>query len=117
MKKTIILILTFCFLFGCASINPYNVPDGKGAYLKNRIEYKGEARYSYFFLAAGEKDFWQGWTTPAGKAIYKIPSGTTNLALMVVYTPDIRPGYALEDQYRIKRSLGLDVASWEALSI
>ena len=101
MKKTIILILTFLFLVSCASINPYNVPEGNGAYLKNRIEYRGKARYSYFFLAAGEKDFWPGWTTPGGKAVYKIPSGKMVLRQMIVYTPDVRPGYAREDQYQI----------------
>ena len=101
MKKTIIYFLTFLFLVSCSSINPYQVPEGKGAYLKNRIEYKGKARYSYFFLSAGKEELWPGWITPQGKAIYKIPSGRMVLRLKIVYTPDVRPGYALEDQYEI----------------
>ena len=72
MKKSILTIITFFFIGSCLSINPYNEPEGKGAYLKNRIEYKGKARYSYFFVSAGKKGFSPGLITPEGKAIYKI---------------------------------------------
>ena len=101
MKNTIVLSFIFFFLASCASINPHNVPEGKGAYLKNRIEFEGKARYSYFFIGAGQKELWPGWTTPGGKAVYKIPPGKMALKLKIVYTPDARPGYALEDQYEI----------------
>ena len=101
MKKTILAIIAFFFIGSCLSINPYNEPDGKGAYLKNRIEYKGKARYSYFFVSAGKKGFSPGLITPEGKAIYKIPSGKMALRLKIVYTPEARSGFFLEDQYEI----------------
>ena len=101
MKRTLLAISTFSFLVSCLSINPYNEPEGKGAYLKNRIEYKGKARYSYFFVSAGKKGFSPGLITPEGEAVYKIPSGKMGLRLKIVYTPKARSGISLEDQYEI----------------
>ena len=90
VKKLILLIIAFSFLAGCSSINPYNVPEGKGAYLKNRVESIGKATSVYLFksvvTSTGEESFFHGANTPAeGEETYKIPSGTMTLGLKILY--------------------------------
>lgn len=95
------LILQFAVLSACASTNPYDVPGGEGALLKNRIVYEGSARYSLFFLYAGGKRLDPDATTPAGQATYKIPSGEMEFRLLINYAPKVRTRFGVEDQYEI----------------
>jgi hypothetical protein len=92
MKKILLLITASLFLISCASINPYDIPEGQGAYLKNRAEQKGKAKYIYAFNDAvtteGKKSFEPDSTTAEKDAIYKIPSGEVTLGLRILYSPE-----------------------------
>jgi hypothetical protein len=78
----------FLFIVGCAAVNPYNVPEGEGAYLKNRREIRGNASLWYYFssvrIANGEQrrlsSFWRDTDE-----IFEIPSGEVYLDLTIVY--------------------------------
>ena len=79
---------------------PYIGPEGPGAYLQNRFESRGQARFFYFFEFAGKENL-----SPKGinfaadpspaiyktnspyDAVYKIPPGQTVVGVRVVYTP------------------------------
>ena len=95
MNKIILLIVASLFLTSCASVNPYNVPEGEGAYLKNRIEYKGKSTYVYLFVdaatSAGRKGFDYTSDVADHDSIYRIPSGEIALGLTIKYFPKSRP--------------------------
>ncbi len=74
-------------LASCASEPPlYIAPDGAGAYLQNRFEARGQARFKYYFEYAGKEDL-----SPRGidstEATYKIPPGQTVVGVRIIYTP------------------------------
>jgi len=76
------------FLVGCATVNPFNVPEGDGTYLKNREEIRGNTILRYYFssamIANGEQmrlsSFWRGTDE-----IFEIPSGEVYLGLKISY--------------------------------
>jgi hypothetical protein len=78
----------FLFLVSCASVNPYNVSEGDGAYLKNREEIRGKTILRYYFssvkIANGEPmrlySFWKDTDE-----IFEIPSGEVYLGLKINY--------------------------------
>jgi hypothetical protein len=78
----------FLFLVGCAAVNPFNVPEGDVAYLKNREEIRGNTILRYYFssamIANGEQkrlsSFWRGTDE-----IFEIPSGEVYLGLKIHY--------------------------------
>ena len=89
MKKLILLIVSLCFITSC--INPYNVTEGEGAYLKNRKELRGKSKYIFWFssavTSAGDKTFGPGLTTAKYDAVYTIPSGEILLIFYAYYYP------------------------------
>lgn len=104
--KNILLILAALFLVSCASVNPYEVPEGEGAYLKNWKEVKGESEFDYVFKDAvttkGKKRFEHDQYT--ANNIYKIPSGEITLGLVIYYYPEgmsVRKFFSLAPQYHI----------------
>lgn len=109
MNKLRFLIVASLFLTSCASVNPYNVPEGTGSYLKNREEYKGKSYFVYLFQDAvtsvGKKSFEPDATTWAYDAIYKIPSGDIKVGLKILYYPKEGPvssvGEAIGTSFKI----------------
>ncbi|TNF92922.1 MAG: hypothetical protein EP297_12890 [Gammaproteobacteria bacterium] len=96
MSKILLLIIAFLFLASCASVNPYNVPEGQGAYLLNTGQRHGGAKYIYEFTSAvtskGKEYFFSDSAAIAKKdVIYKIPSGKMTLGLKILYFPDAGP--------------------------
>ena len=88
MPKLFIILVTL-FLISCASTNPYNVPEGKGAYLKNSKRMKGQTTLFYRFINGRTTDgksvqFFEG-NEAKDKVIYKIPSGNITLGLSILY--------------------------------
>jgi hypothetical protein len=74
---------------GCASKPRYLEPEGDSAYLQNRIESQGQARFVYLFEYANGLDISPSdWTLkmPA-KITSKIYPGETVVGVQVVYTP------------------------------
>lgn len=76
------------FLVGCAAVNPYDVPEGDGAYLKNRKEIRGNATLRYYFssarIANGEQMHLSSFWRDTGE-IFLIPSGEVHLGLKINY--------------------------------
>ncbi len=92
MKKSIALIIAFLYLASCASINPYNLAEGEGAYLKNRQEHIGKAKFIYLFndaiTSTGKKSFDPDINTAEWDTIYNVPSGELTLGLRIIYFPE-----------------------------
>jgi hypothetical protein len=78
-------IIVFTLLTACASTNPYNVPEGEGAYVRNRMVAQGRASFSYLFTAVGDEQFAPKVTTI--NARYKIPPGENVLSVQIQYGP------------------------------
>lgn len=97
---------------GCATTSPYFPAHGEGAMLKNRLEHRGGARLSFFYVSVDSRELKPGWTTAESDAAYSIPDGPVRLELKVVYTPMARSGFAsaLNEYYMIHvfRSTSLD---------
>lgn len=95
MKKALLIFFAVCFLSGCASINPFEVPQGEGAYLKNREEFKGQSYFVYDFINASTikdyKSFEPDATTATYDAVYQIPSEEMTIALKILYYPKRGP--------------------------
>jgi len=77
----------FLLVTNCTSAPPpYVGPEGQGAYLQNRFEARGQARFKYYFQYSGREDL-----SPRGidstDAIYKIPPGETVVGVRIIYTP------------------------------
>ena len=92
MKKSLFLLVAVSFLItGCVSLNrynPYNLPAGKGAHLKNRKVSRGKARYSFRFLSAGGRSLTNTFVVNPYGVAYRIPSGEITLKLKIVYIPN-----------------------------
>ncbi|MDH3432134.1 MAG: hypothetical protein OEQ14_19225 [Gammaproteobacteria bacterium] len=90
-------------LVGCAGTNAHVPPDAAGATLQNRIEHRGQARLSFFYVSVDSGALKPGWTTAESVAAYRIPAGPARLELKVVYTPRARGGFAsaLNEYYLI----------------
>lgn len=103
IKLLILLIVSSLFITGC--INPYNIPEGEGAYLKNRKELRGKSKYIYWFSSAvssGEnKIFAPGIATAKYDAVYKIPSGEILLIFYAFYYPRSAEGITVEEALSI----------------
>jgi hypothetical protein len=71
--------------------------------LQNRLEHRGQARLSFFYVSADSRVLKPGWTTAESEAAYRIPAGPARLELKVVYTPRARGGFAsaLNEYYMI----------------
>ncbi len=78
-------IVAFSLLTACASTNPYNVPEGEGATLRNRMVAQGRAGFSYLFTAVDDKKLTPRVTTV--NARYKIPSGENLISVQIQYGP------------------------------
>jgi hypothetical protein len=121
-KNIIPLVISFLFLAGCSSVNPYGLNEGTGAYLKERLEYRGKARFAYVFTAAetseGKKYFDMGLIRREEVMIYKIPPGEITLNLKIIYTPEVRSYITrhFEDKYEI-RVIKLDPFILEDMTI
>ena len=91
MHKYRFLLVACLLMAGCASVNPYNVSEGEGAYLKNRSEYKGKSYFLYEFRTAvtlqERKSFEPDAATARDDAIYNIPSGHITLGGKILYYP------------------------------
>jgi len=109
MKHLMIILWTAFSLTGCASVNPFGVPEGKGAYLQNREEFKGESYFVYEFKSAitatGDERFEPDMTTAAYDARYQIPPGEMTLGLKILYYPNRGPmtsvGEALSTTFKM----------------
>jgi len=103
IKLLILLIVSSLFITGC--INPYNIPEGEGAYLKNRKELRGKSKYIYWFSSAVSSDedkiFAPGITTAKYDAVYKIPSGEILLIFYAFYYPRSGEGTTVEEALSI----------------
>jgi len=87
LAKYSLIIVAFLVLSNCTTPPPpYAEPEGQGAFLQNRFEARGQARFKYYFQYAGSEDL-----SPRGvdstDAIYKIPPGKTVVGVRVIYTP------------------------------
>jgi hypothetical protein len=64
----------------CASVNPYELSEGEGAYFENREIIVGKTRYHYIFIdvitSEGKKDF--GYWLYSGSPYTSAPTGTTD---------------------------------------
>jgi hypothetical protein len=101
--QNILLYVALLILAGCTTTSPYVPAGGEGATLKNRLEYRGQARLSFFYVGVDSTVLKPGWTTAESEAAYSIPAGPTRLELKVVYTPRARSGFAsaLNEYYMI----------------
>ena len=76
-------------LAGCASEPRYEQPKGEGAFLQNRVESQGQARFVYYFEYVDGLDISPSeWSLslPAN-ARSKIYPGETVVGVQVIYTP------------------------------
>ena len=87
--KTSLGVIILLLLASCASEPRQAEPEGDVAYLQNRADHPGRARFEYYFEQANEQElgpgFWE--TTLPFKMIYKIPPGETVIGLKIVYVP------------------------------
>lgn len=79
-------VLVLVLLSGCGSTNPYNVPEGEGAFLQNRIVKEPRSMYAYQFLHADD-EFLTTWTKNEYTMKYPIPPGEISVHVMVTYFP------------------------------
>jgi hypothetical protein len=112
-KRTVVVCMFSLLVSGCASEPRYLEPGGDGAYLQNRTEMQGQARFIYLFeYANGLVISPSEWSLkmPA-KVKSKIYPGATVVGVQVIYTPAYgRNMFArLNDQmfYIFSRDLGL----------
>jgi len=79
---TVLLILA-----ACGSTNPYNVPEGEGAFLQNSVVKEGNAMYRYQFVHAEDEFLDPGLlsTKNVYYALYTIPRGDISVHVMVEY--------------------------------
>lgn len=73
----------------CGSMNPYDVPEGEGAFLQNRVVKEGNAMYRYQFVHADDKFLDPGFFTTENvyEALYTIPLGEVSVHVMIEYFP------------------------------
>ena len=108
MRKLLLLITISLLTVSCASTNPYNITENKGAYLKNRKEQKGKATFIYTFSNGMTSDgkrsqFFEG-NKAKNRVLYKIPSGEITLGLKILYFSEGGPvssvGEALDISFK-----------------
>ena len=102
MTKTPLAVITVLLLSSCASQRPPVEPEGDVAYLQNRMEHQGQARFDYFFEYADKQKLGPGpWSlTLPTKAVNKIPPGRTVIGLKIVYTPIYRKKFFIPGNNR-----------------
>ena len=70
----------------CGSMNPYDVPEGEGAFLQNRIVKEARSMYAYQFLGA-DYEFLKTWTKNDYHVQYPIPPGEISVYVKITYYP------------------------------
>lgn len=85
MKVLIASVITWALLAGCGSTNPYQVPEGEGAYVRNRMVSQGRAAFSYMFTGVGDETL--APKVSAINARYKIPVGENIISVKILYGP------------------------------
>ena len=77
----------------CASVNPFNVPEGQGAFLQNQRVRDGSAVYRNRFIHANGEYLDVGLFSNENvdTATYTIPSGEVSVNIMVDYYPRMPP--------------------------
>jgi hypothetical protein len=95
MNKIILLMVASLFLASCASLNPYNIEEGKGAYLQNRREIKGKARYISEFRSirpeayGGQHRSLKLMIADEKGDVFTVPTGKLILGLDIYYSPKV----------------------------
>ncbi len=89
MNTLVASIVARSVLIGCGSTNPYNVPEGEGAFLQNRVVKEGKAMYRNRFLHADGEFLQPGLlSTHEYYALYTIPSGEVSVNVNIDYFPN-----------------------------
>ena len=89
VKILVASVVALSVLTGCGSTNPFNVPEGEGAFLQNQVVKEGKAMYRYRFLGADGEFLDPGLlsTTNVYYALYTIPSGEVWVKIQIDYFP------------------------------
>jgi hypothetical protein len=97
IEITTLFVMALPFLISCTTTNPYNLAEGEGAHLRNRVEIKGNSKYVYIFDSAITSEGWKYLDPgliaddPVEERIYKIPTGVITLGLSILYAPNAGP--------------------------
>jgi hypothetical protein len=87
MKKLSVVFLVCLFLTNCASVNPYELSEGEGAYLENTAEQIGKARYIYSFANISTSEGFKSFGD-AGLTKLTVPTGNVALGIDIRYFPE-----------------------------
>ncbi len=85
LASTTVLVV----LAACGSMNPYNVPEGEGAFLQNHVVKVGNAMYRYRFVHAEDEFLSPGLFTTTSEyyALFTIPPGEVSVHVIIEYFP------------------------------
>lgn len=96
MVTRLAFVAALAVLAACGSINPYNLPEGQGAYLQNQEVIDGRTLYRNQFIHVNGEYLDVGIFTTKNvyEAKYTIPFGEVSANMKVDYFPRLPLSYA-----------------------